>query len=126
MSNTNNNNEEKVYQIINEHAPIRSSEIARQLNLDLKIVTETIRLLRRKFRAGTIDFYIYTSPDGYTLDETKRTVVYETTLRLKQIFGLVHNSAFIRNRCKVIAIRDFKKINYVYKPKLLEFESELK
>jgi len=121
-----NENEENVLKLITNHAPIRSTEIARKLNIDLKYVTNTIRSLRNKFRSGKIDSYIYTTPDGYSLDETKRAVVYETNMRLSQMFGMAVNSHFIRNRCKVIALRDFKRLSVVYKPKLLELQNELK
>lgn len=121
-----NENEKNVLQLITNHAPIRSTEIARKLDIDLKYITNIIRSLRNKFRKGTIDFYVYTTPDGYSLDESKRAVVYETNMRLSQMFGMAVNSHFIRHRCKVIALRDFKKLSLVYKPKLLELKNELK
>lgn len=121
-----NENEENVLKLITNHAPIRSTEIARKLNIDLKYITNIIRNLRKKFRSGKIDQYIYTTPDGYSLDESKRAVVYETNMRLSQMFGMAVNSHFIRNRCKIIALRDFKKLSICYKPKLLQLEKELK
>jgi len=121
-----NENEENVLKLIINHAPIRSTEIARKLNIDLHYVTEAIRTMRKKFRNGKINQYIYTTPDGYSLDESKRAVVYETNMRLSQMFGMAANSHFIRNRCKVIALRDFRKLSICYKPKLLELQNELK
>jgi hypothetical protein len=118
--------EENVLKLITNHAPIRSTEIAKKLNIDLKYVTNIIRSLRNKFRSGKIDSYIYTTADGYSLDESKRAVVYETNMRLSQMFGMAVNSHFIRHRCKVIALKDFKKLSICYKPKLLALEKELK
>lgn len=121
-----NENEESVLKLITNHAPIRSTEIAKKLNIDLKYVTNIIRSLRNKFRKGKIDQYVYTTPDGYSLDETKRAVVYETNMRLSQMFGMAVNSHFIRHRCKMIALRDFRKLSLIYKPKLIKLENELK
>ena len=84
--------EENVLKLITNHAPVRSTEIARKLNIDLKYVTNVIRNLRKKFRSCKIDSYIYTTPDGYSLDESKRAVVYETNMRLSQMFGMAVNS----------------------------------
>ncbi len=77
-----NNNAKLVLQLISEKGPIRCTEIARQLNIDYKKITNIISVLRRNFRAGKIDTYIYLSPEGYSLQESKRAVVYETNLRL--------------------------------------------
>ena len=119
-------NEKNVLQLITNHAPIRSTEIARKLDIDLKYVTNVIRSLRNKFRSGKIDSYVYTTPEGYSLDESKRAVVYETNMRLSQMFGMAVNSHFIRHRCKLIALKDFKRLSICYKPKLIELQNELK
>lgn len=118
--------EKNVMKMIEKEGPIRSTQLAVKLNIDLKYVTNLIRNLRKKFRSGKIDQYIYTTPDGYSLDESKRAVVYETNMRLSQMFGMAVNSHFIRTRCKRIALRDFKKLSIVYQPKLLELKHELK
>jgi hypothetical protein len=118
--------ERNVMQMIEKEGPIRSTKLAEKLNIDLKYVTNLVRNLRRKFNSGKIDSYIYTTPDGYSLDESKRAVIYETNMRLSQMFGMAVNSHFIRHRCKVIALKDFKKLSIVYKPRLLTLENELK
>jgi len=120
------NNTKLVLQLISEKGPIRCTEIARQLNIELKNITNIIRSLRHSFRTGKIDTYIYTTPEGYSLHETKRGVVYETNLRLSQMIGMAISSQFIRARCKKIALPEFKKLSIVYKPKLLTFEKEMK
>ena len=119
-------NERNVLQMIEKEGPIRSTQLAEKLNIDLKHITCIIKDLRRKFRSGKIDQYIYTTPEGYSLEESKRAVVYETNMRLSQMFGMAVNSHFIRTRCKRIALRDFKKLSVVYQPKLLELKNELK
>lgn len=121
-----NESEKRVLQLITEHGPIRSTAIAKRLDIDLKYVTNIIKNLRSRFRKGKFDNYVYTTPEGYSLDESKRAVVYETNMRLSQMFGMAVNSHFIRHRCKVIALRDFKRLSVVYKPKLLELQNELK
>ncbi len=115
-----------VLQLILEKGPIRCTEIARQLNIDYKKITSIVGTLRRAFRTGKIDTYIYLSPEGYSLQESKRAVVYETNLRLSQIINMGINSHFIRARCKKIALPEFKKLSIVYKPKLITFEQEMK
>ncbi len=121
-----NNNAKFVLQLISEKGPIRCTEIARQLNIDYKKITSIVGGLRRSFRTGKIDTYIYLSPEGYSLQESKRAVVYETNLRLSQIINMGINSHFVRTRCKKIALPEFKKLSIVYKPKLLLFEQEMK
>lgn len=118
--------EKNVMKMIEKEGPIRSTQLAMKLNINLKYVTNLVRNLRKKFRSGKLDQYIYTTPEGYSLDESKRAVVYETNMRLSQMFGMAVNSHFIRTRCKRIALRDFKKLSIVYQPKLLELKNELK
>ncbi len=120
------NDAKLVLQLILEKGPIRCTEIARQLNIDYKKITSIVGTLRRNFRAGKIDTYIYLSPEGYSLQESKRAVVYETNLRLSQIINMGINSHFVRTRCKKIALPEFKKLSIVYKPKLITFEQEMK
>ncbi len=120
------NNTKLVLQLISEKGPIRCTEISKLLNIELKNITNIIRSLRHSFRAGKLDTYIYLTPEGYSLHESKRAVVYETNLRLSQMIGMAISSQFIRNRCKKIALPEFKKFSIVYKPKLLLFEQEMK
>lgn len=118
--------EAEVLELIRTKAPVRSTTIAKVLNMDLKYVTNTIRNLRRKFNNGTSDQYIYLTKDGYSLDETKHGVVYETNMRLSQMIGMGVNSIFIRTRCRKIALKDFNKLKIVYRPSLLLLENEMK
>lgn len=115
-----------VLQLILKKGPIRCTELAKQTGIDYKKITGIISTLRRNFRKGKIDTYIYLTPEGYSLEESKRAVVYETNLRLSQIINMGINSHFIRTRCKKIALPEFKKMSIVYKPKLLTFEQEMK
>lgn len=121
-----NSESKMVLQVIHEKGPIRSTEIAKQLSIDYKRITSIVGTLRRNFRAGKIDTYIYLTPEGYSLQESKRAVVYETNLRLSQIINMGINSHFVRTRCKKIALPEFKKLSIVYKPKLITFEQEMK
>lgn len=96
-----------------------TQEISRALKISGQRVHTLVSTNRRQFIQGKTEERIWTSKEGYTLEETRESIVHEAKMRGRLIGGLIVNSIPVFRSCRAIAVVDFKAIS-------LEFGSKIK
>ncbi len=119
--------QEEILKFLNEETVIKTTELAKKVDMSTIQLRLAIKQLRKKFLAGeeNID-YIYTTKGGYTTRGSKEDVMYESQMRLKLGIGVLVNGVYVFKRCKKIAKTDFSKLNIAYKPKMLTLNNVIK
>lgn len=100
-----------------------TTELAKELDVDEKVVRLLVRKIRKQVLNGEQQSWIYTTGMGYSMDEEKEHVVYESSLRMKMGFGVLVGGLPVFQKCKKIAGVQFNNLHVSFKPKLLKINS---
>lgn len=103
-----------------------SEELSKELGIKKTVVNRLVSQARKKFLNGSDTPYVYTTGHGYTLEEDKLHVIYESGLRLKQGFGILANGVHVFGRAKKIAGPRFDNLKIAFKPKMITVDNILK
>lgn len=97
-----------------------TSELAKELSVDKKKVTNLVQNVRKHFLKGEEGIpYIFTTGIGYTLEEKPEHTAYETKMRMQHGYGVLMNGVYVFKRCKQIAPKMFEGLSIAFKPKML-------
>lgn len=97
-----------------------SEELAKELDITKVKVSRVVRNVRKKFLEGKTDAsYIYTTGQGYSVDEKPEYTAFESKMRLQQGYGILVNGIWVFKRCKLLAPKMFAQLSISYKPKML-------
>ena len=114
-----NKSEEMLAILERDGGVVTTDELAKELQVKKTVVTRLIGQHRKRFLNGAKVPYIYTTGHGYTLQEDKLHVIYESGMRLKMGFGILANGTHVFGRAKKIAGPSFNTLRIAFKPKML-------
>jgi hypothetical protein len=97
-----------------------SDDLAKELNVQKVKVSRIVRNVRKKFLESKTDApYIFTTGQGYSIEEKPEYVAFESKMRLQQGYGVLINGVYVFKRCKFLAPKMFTQLSIAYKPKML-------
>lgn len=108
--------EQELLDILNRGGIYSTTKLSKEMRLVDSKVRALVHSIRYKFLDGFGDTYIYSTPTGYTIEESKENTIYESNMRMKLGFGVLLNGAHIFKRAKMIAPKEFRGITVQYKP----------
>lgn len=103
-----------------------TEELSKHMGIHPSRIGYTIRMLRKKHEDEYDIPYVYTSPDGYTLEEKVSNMAYETKRRLNMGTSIIMNGAYVYKKLKQKSLKGFQQIFVEYRPKMLQLQQTIK
>ena len=117
---------EKIILEVLQNRELRGREIADVLDTSTHEVSRLVAKIRKKFNNGNENAsYIYTTKNGYTLQETPDNLYYEGMMRLRRGTSMILNGKHVYNRCRAISLPNFEKLKIEFHPKAETIRTEL-
>ena len=98
-------------------------DLKKRMGIKPTRIMYTVRMLRKKFLDDYDVPYVFTSPDGYTLDDKISNLAYETKFRFNMGTAIILNGAYVYKRLKQKSLKNFQEVFVEYKPKMLEMKT---
>lgn len=113
------NKVEECLEILRRGGVHTSKEMGEELGIEPIEVGRLVRKIRKVCLNSSKAPYVFTTPNGYTLEPKPSDVIFESNMRLKFSVGVIVGGMPCFNKAKKIASSQLATLKAQYKPELI-------